>query len=73
MSTASEIAGAWVKVRVLPLTEYAVVGICTTPLIMTKVAAVVLERSSTKTKVLPSPLTNCAVTLPVRLSHSVPS
>ena len=61
------------KVKVLPLTEYAVVGICTTPLIMTKVAAVVLERSSTKTKVLPSPLTNCAVTLPVRLSHSVPS
>ena len=34
-SIASPTAGASVNVNVVPLTEYAVVGICTTPLILT--------------------------------------
>ena len=57
-SIKSPISGASVNVSVVSLTEYAVVGICCTPLILTIVPAVVALPLKVYTVWLPVPL-NC--------------
>ena len=51
----SPVAGASVNVSVVPLTLYAVVGSCTTPLILAITPAVVAAAPSVKAVVLSSP------------------
>ena len=53
MSIISLVTGACVKVSVFPVTLYALVGNCTIPLSMTRVAEVVESRSRVKTVVTP--------------------
>ena len=54
-SIASPLAGASVKVNVVPLTAYAVVGVCTVPLIVTITLVVVAVAFKVNATVLLSP------------------